>query len=73
MNLLGLLERPDRGEYALKGREVAKLNEETRAALRSRDIGFVFPASSTVAASECDRECRATARLRGRPRERTTS
>jgi putative ABC transport system ATP-binding protein len=42
MNLLGLLERPDRGEYALNGREVAKLNEETRAATRSRDIGFVF-------------------------------
>jgi putative ABC transport system ATP-binding protein len=42
MNLLGLLERPDRGEYALKGREVAKLSEETRAAMRSRDIGFVF-------------------------------
>jgi putative ABC transport system ATP-binding protein len=42
MNLLGLLEHPDRGEYALNGREVGKLSEETRAAMRSRDIGFVF-------------------------------
>ena len=42
MSLLGLLERPDSGEYALKGREVAKLSEETRAAIRSRDIGFIF-------------------------------
>jgi putative ABC transport system ATP-binding protein len=42
MNLLGLLERPDSGEYALKGREVAKLSEDTRAAIRSRDIGFIF-------------------------------
>ena len=42
MSLLGLLERPDSGEYALKGREVAKLSEDTRAAIRSRDIGFIF-------------------------------
>jgi putative ABC transport system ATP-binding protein len=42
MNLLGLLERPDSGEYALKGREVAELSEDTRAAIRSRDIGFIF-------------------------------
>src|SRR6266566_804745 len=42
MNLLGLLERPDSGEYALKGRPVAKLGENTRAAIRSRDIGFIF-------------------------------
>jgi putative ABC transport system ATP-binding protein len=42
MNLLGLLERPDCGEYALNGREVAKLSEDTRASIRSRDIGFVF-------------------------------
>src|SRR5215813_7952708 len=42
MNLLGLLERPDCGEYALNGREVAKLSEDTRASIRSHDIGFVF-------------------------------
>src|SRR5882724_1164827 len=42
MNLLGLLERPDSGEYALKGRQVAKLDENTRAAIRSQDIGFIF-------------------------------
>jgi putative ABC transport system ATP-binding protein len=42
MNLLGLLERPDSGRYALKGRDVAKLSEETRAIIRNKDIGFVF-------------------------------
>ena len=42
MNLLGLLERPDGGEYALDGREVAELNEDIRASIRSQDIGFVF-------------------------------
>lgn len=42
MSLLGLLDRPDRGEYTLNGREVATLSEDGRAAIRSRDIGFVF-------------------------------
>jgi len=42
MNLLGLLDRPDSGEYALKGRDVAQLSEAARATIRSRDIGFVF-------------------------------
>ena len=42
MNLLGLLERPDCGEYALDGQEVVKLNEDIRASIRSQDIGFVF-------------------------------
>jgi putative ABC transport system ATP-binding protein len=42
MNLLGLLDRPDSGEYALKGRDVAQLSEDARATVRSRDIGFVF-------------------------------
>jgi putative ABC transport system ATP-binding protein len=42
MNLLGLLDRPDSGEYILNGRDVAQLNEDARATIRSRDIGFVF-------------------------------
>ena len=42
MSLLGLLERPDSGEYALKGREVAKLGTDTRATIRNQDIGFIF-------------------------------
>src|SRR6266571_7224015 len=42
MNLLGLLEQPDSGEYTLKAREVAKLSADTRAAVRSHDIGFIF-------------------------------
>ncbi|SHG26541.1 ABC transporter ATP-binding protein [Bradyrhizobium erythrophlei] len=42
MSLLGLLERPDSGEYALKGREVARLSEDARAAIRNQEIGFIF-------------------------------
>jgi putative ABC transport system ATP-binding protein len=42
MNLLGLLERPDSGEYTFKERSVAKLDEDARADIRNREIGFVF-------------------------------
>ena len=42
MHLLGLLERPDRGTYVLKTREVANLSEEGRSSIRSDDIGFIF-------------------------------
>jgi len=37
-----LLERPDTGEYALNGRQVAQLDEDARAAIRGREVGFVF-------------------------------
>jgi len=42
MNLLGLLERPDSGEYTLLGQAVAKLGEDRRAAIRRHAIGFIF-------------------------------
>jgi putative ABC transport system ATP-binding protein len=42
MHLLGLLERPDAGEYTFRGRRVETLDEDMRAATRNREIGFVF-------------------------------
>jgi putative ABC transport system ATP-binding protein len=42
MNVLGLLERPDVGRYVLSQMEAAELNEDARARIRSRQIGFVF-------------------------------
>ena len=42
MNLLGLLERPDSGHYLLNGTEIAALRQSRRAAIRNREIGFVF-------------------------------
>lgn len=42
MNLLGLLDRPDSGDYAFNGKETAKLSEDRRAEIRSHDIGFIF-------------------------------
>jgi putative ABC transport system ATP-binding protein len=42
LNILGLLDRPDRGSYCLDGAETTTLGEEERARLRRDRIGFVF-------------------------------
>ncbi|RMH00943.1 MAG: ATP-binding cassette domain-containing protein [Planctomycetota bacterium] len=42
LHLLGLLDRPDRGEVRLAGRAAAGLGATARARLRARLVGFVF-------------------------------
>jgi putative ABC transport system ATP-binding protein len=42
MNLIGCLDRPDRGSVHLDGEETAQLDRNARADIRSRKIGFVF-------------------------------
>ncbi len=42
MNILGCLDQPSRGIYRLGGREVSAMSDDELAAVRNRDIGFVF-------------------------------
>jgi putative ABC transport system ATP-binding protein len=42
MNILGCLDVPTSGSYRLDGEEVARLNDDQLATVRSRKIGFVF-------------------------------
>jgi lipoprotein-releasing system ATP-binding protein len=42
LHILGLLDRPDRGDVLLDGENVLELSEEYRARLRNKTIGFVF-------------------------------
>ena len=42
MNIIGCLDTPTEGEYILQGREIAKLNANQLAAIRNKEIGFVF-------------------------------
>ncbi|KTD18748.1 ABC transporter ATP-binding protein [Legionella lansingensis] len=42
MNIIGLLDKADTGEYLLREHRVAALNEDELAALRNQSIGFVF-------------------------------
>jgi putative ABC transport system ATP-binding protein len=42
MNVMGLLDKPDAGEYRLEGKSIASMGGRELAALRNRVIGFVF-------------------------------
>ena len=42
LHIVGCLDRPTRGRYALEGREVGALSEEERSLIRRHRIGFVF-------------------------------
>ena len=42
MHILGCLDVPDAGSYRLQGRDITQLDGNQLAALRNREIGFVF-------------------------------
>ena len=42
LNVLGLLDRPTSGTYALQGEDVSKLDDDALAAKRQTHIGFIF-------------------------------
>ena len=42
LNVLGLLDRPTSGSYALQGEDVSKLDDDSLAAKRQKHIGFIF-------------------------------
>jgi len=44
LNIVGLLDRPDHGVYRLDGRDVKGIDADELAAIRNRELGFVFQA-----------------------------
>ena len=44
MNILGCLDKMDKGEYILNGKDVTDLTENDLAYVRNKEIGFVFQA-----------------------------
>jgi putative ABC transport system ATP-binding protein len=42
MNLIGCLDTPSKGTYVLRGKVVSQMNDDELAAIRNREIGFVF-------------------------------
>ena len=48
LNILGLLDDPDSGSFIFDGTEVADFNERQRAALRKKNIGFVFQSFNLI-------------------------
>jgi putative ABC transport system ATP-binding protein len=54
MNVLGCLDRPTRGEYYLGGELVSRLSGDELAAVRNRQIGFVFQHFNLLARTPAD-------------------
>jgi len=48
LSILGLLDTPTRGEYTLGGQPAASLAPRERAALRNRQIGFIFQSFNLI-------------------------
>jgi putative ABC transport system ATP-binding protein len=48
LSILGLLDTPSDGSYALKGHEVANLSFAARARVRNREIGFIFQSFNLI-------------------------
>src|SRR6201995_2449028 len=42
MNMLGCLDTPTSGRYEFNGKNIAEMNDDELAAIRNREIGFVF-------------------------------
>ncbi len=42
MNILGCLDSPTSGTYILNGNDVSKMQDDALAAVRNKEIGFVF-------------------------------
>jgi len=51
MNILGCLDRPTSGEYALDGIEVSGMNDDELAHVRNRKIGFIFQSFNLLSRS----------------------
>src|SRR5947199_1163430 len=48
LSILGLLDTPSAGSYALKGSEVANLSFPERARIRNREVGFIFQSFNLI-------------------------
>src|SRR5665811_2319074 len=48
MNIIGLLDNPDEGEYYFSDKEVARFSERQRSQLRKGNIGFVFQSFNLI-------------------------
>ncbi|HET9251782.1 MAG TPA: ABC transporter ATP-binding protein [Candidatus Eisenbacteria bacterium] len=48
LSILGLLDTPTEGTYALNGKNVSGLNELEQARVRNREIGFIFQAFNLI-------------------------
>jgi ABC-type Fe3+/spermidine/putrescine transport system ATPase subunit len=48
LSILGLLDSPTGGQYLLNGQEVSRLGNKELAAIRNREIGFIFQSFNLI-------------------------
>lgn len=48
LNLLGALDRPTRGQYLLRGQDVAQLDDDELSSIRNGLIGFIFQSFNLI-------------------------
>ncbi len=53
MNIIGCLDTPTSGEYILNGKDVSHLSDNELAAIRNREIGFVFQTFNLLPRVNC--------------------
>ena len=71
MNLIGLLDRPTAGHLVFTGQDVTRLSPDRLAALRNREIGFVFQSYNLLARHTAQENVELPLLYAGiRPRER---
>jgi putative ABC transport system ATP-binding protein len=70
--ILGLLEVPSAGTYLLEGREVQELSVSERAAIRNRQIGFIFQSFNLIGELTVFENVALPLRYRGMPAAQRT-
>ncbi len=53
MNMLGCLDTPTSGSYVLRGKDVSKMSDDQLAAVRNKEIGFVFQTFNLLPRVDC--------------------
>lgn len=53
MNLIGCLDTPTSGKYILNGEDVSEMDDSELAAVRNREIGFIFQTFNLLARTDC--------------------
>ena len=48
LNVAGMLETPNRGQYLLDGEDVSQLGDDARSRIRNEKIGFIFQAFNLI-------------------------
>ena len=53
MNIIGCLDTPTSGDYTLNQKSVAEMSDDELAAIRNKEIGFVFQTFNLLPRADC--------------------